>query len=268
MFGYIYLTTNLVNGKQYIGQKKSDVFLGEKYLGSGTALTKAVEKYGRENFSVEMLESCDSFEQLNDCEKYWIIKFDAVNSDKFYNIIYGGILTKGSKNPIGESQPMLGQKHSVETKEKISQSRKNTFAINNGKISKFIEKDKPIPDGWQLGMIKNVPKSIESKIKQSEQISNRVFMHNQDKTILIKKDLINHYLSLGYVMGKHPTVAYSGEKAPFYGKQHDQNFKNFISKNTKGRVWMNNGEKSVRVKEGELEKYYSLGYEKGRLKSQ
>ena len=38
MYGYIYKTTNLVNGKIYIGQKKSDVFLGDKYLGSGKKL--------------------------------------------------------------------------------------------------------------------------------------------------------------------------------------------------------------------------------------
>ena len=42
MFGYIYITTNKVNGKRYIGQKTSPVFLGNKYLGSGEALNNAI----------------------------------------------------------------------------------------------------------------------------------------------------------------------------------------------------------------------------------
>lgn len=35
MYGYIYITTNLINGKRYIGQKKAKNFLAEGYLGSG-----------------------------------------------------------------------------------------------------------------------------------------------------------------------------------------------------------------------------------------
>lgn len=42
---YIYLTTNLVNGKQYIGQHKGE--LNDSYFGSGTNITKALIKYGR-----------------------------------------------------------------------------------------------------------------------------------------------------------------------------------------------------------------------------
>lgn len=35
MYGYIYKTTNLINGKIYIGQHKANKFLGQSYLGSG-----------------------------------------------------------------------------------------------------------------------------------------------------------------------------------------------------------------------------------------
>ena len=54
MYGYIYKTTNLLNSKIYVGQKKSNIFLEEKYLGSGVRLNSAIKSYGKENFTVEL----------------------------------------------------------------------------------------------------------------------------------------------------------------------------------------------------------------------
>jgi len=90
MKGYIYETTNLVNGKKYIGKHQATEFEGNKYLGSGMVLKSAINKYGKENFEVEMLESCNSVRKINNREKYWIEERDAVNSDSYYNIANGG----------------------------------------------------------------------------------------------------------------------------------------------------------------------------------
>ena len=56
MFGYIYRTHNKVNGKMYIGKRISNKFLENEYLGSGKILRNAVNKYGKENFYVELKE--------------------------------------------------------------------------------------------------------------------------------------------------------------------------------------------------------------------
>lgn len=45
---YVYLTTNLVNNKKYIGQHYGEVT--DSYIGSGSILKKAIEKYGKNNF--------------------------------------------------------------------------------------------------------------------------------------------------------------------------------------------------------------------------
>lgn len=68
MYGYIYKTTNLINNKIYIGQKKSNEFLNEKYLGSGKILRQAIDKEGKQNFKVELLEECESAQELNERE--------------------------------------------------------------------------------------------------------------------------------------------------------------------------------------------------------
>lgn len=91
MYGFIYITTNHINNKKYIGQKKYDKNNNWKtYLGSGIILTRAIDKYGRENFSKEIIEECESKRQLNEREKYWIAYYNAVDSDEFYNIASGG----------------------------------------------------------------------------------------------------------------------------------------------------------------------------------
>ena len=74
MYGFIYITTNLINGKRYIGQKKYDKEgTWKNYLGSGTYLKRAIEKYGKDNFSKEIVEECESKEKLDEREIYLIL---------------------------------------------------------------------------------------------------------------------------------------------------------------------------------------------------
>lgn len=122
-YGFVYMTTNLINGKRYIGQRK---YYGkhQDYLGSGHLLRRAVEKYGKENFSRVILEECSSREQLNNQEKFWIQYYDAVNDNAFYNISAGG---EGVVLANGQSV-WLGRQHSDETKAKLSQLR---MGVNN-----------------------------------------------------------------------------------------------------------------------------------------
>jgi hypothetical protein len=77
--GVIYLTTNLINDKKYIGL---DSYNKPNYLGGGTALKRAIRKYGKENFKKEILEYCDK-ENLEKREIYWISYYNAVEDPSF-----------------------------------------------------------------------------------------------------------------------------------------------------------------------------------------
>src|SRR3989304_5091048 len=91
----IYIITNLVNGKIYIGQDSKN---RSWYFGSGSVLNLAIEKYGKENFKKEILESCNSQEQLNEREIYWIRFYNSRNRKIGYNISEGGGGCKGYKH--------------------------------------------------------------------------------------------------------------------------------------------------------------------------
>lgn len=87
MYGYIYKTTNKLNGKFYIGKHKASKH-DPDYLGSGNYIIAAIKKYGKENFSNEVIDTAESLNELNEKEKKWIRDLDAQN--KGYNIAPGG----------------------------------------------------------------------------------------------------------------------------------------------------------------------------------
>lgn len=110
MQGYIYKVTNIVNGKQYVGKRSRDYRNDYDYIGSGTILLRARSKYGRENFVKEIIEECDTLEELNSREEYWIDFYNAVEDPNFYNL---------TPKANGSAK---GSKRSEETKKKISES--------------------------------------------------------------------------------------------------------------------------------------------------
>lgn len=95
MRGFIYKITNIINGKSYIGQTIQDV-KDRFYQHCATkcskavlnmAIHRAIEKYGKSNFTIEVIEEIDST-NLNDREKYWIKYYNSYNNG--YNSTEGG----------------------------------------------------------------------------------------------------------------------------------------------------------------------------------
>lgn len=92
----IYKITNNINGKSYIGQSidikkrwrehKSASF-NKNSKDYDMVIHRAIRKYGKENFSFEILEECNK-EELNKKEIEWIEKYDSTN--KGYNVSLGG----------------------------------------------------------------------------------------------------------------------------------------------------------------------------------
>jgi hypothetical protein len=83
----IYKTTNLINGKIYIGK---DVKNNSNYYGSGKILKQAIKKYGKENFKKEILVECFSKSELELEEIEQINKYSSNDPNIGYNITNGG----------------------------------------------------------------------------------------------------------------------------------------------------------------------------------
>ena len=168
MNAQIYLVSNKLNGKQYVGQTINP----DRQIGHGRILRKAYKLHGRDNFSYEPIcTGITSRTTLNAVERFWIAVADTV-VPKGYNIELGGSEgstwteerrrkhslalkghrgwrkglnlpspNKGKKYPEegkrklsaalkGRPCPTKGIPHSEETKAKMSASQKAYWAAN------------------------------------------------------------------------------------------------------------------------------------------
>lgn len=97
MYGYIYITTNLITGKKYLGKHKAAQF-DPTYKGSGKVLRQAIAKEGWDQFEchvlpalAEMPTECRTEEELNQAEEFYIDYYNCVLSEEFYNLKPGGL---------------------------------------------------------------------------------------------------------------------------------------------------------------------------------
>lgn len=114
--GFIYLTTNLVNGKIYVGRHEFNRE-NKKYLGSGYKFRIALNKYGRENFKRKILRICYSEHELTIWEYIYIKKYHSQDRNIGYNIASGNVNTS-EYNPA--KLPEVRKKMSVAAKKRLS----------------------------------------------------------------------------------------------------------------------------------------------------
>jgi group I intron endonuclease len=138
-FGIIYIATNKINGKQYVGQTNRSLNkrINEHITDhNNTHFDYALNKYGLDNFYIFKIEYPK--DELNYWEKYYIEMFNTFNTTNGYNHTTGGenyersettkkklsIAKSGENNPMfgkfGKDHPMFGKHHKQEAKDKIS----------------------------------------------------------------------------------------------------------------------------------------------------
>jgi group I intron endonuclease len=107
----IYCIENNINHKKYIGQSENlQSRMYEKHY-ECAVLRKAFSLYGIENFSIYVIEECP-VEAVNEREMFYIKELHSHVTEWGYNVSWGG------------SAPMRNRKHSQETRDYLSESRK------------------------------------------------------------------------------------------------------------------------------------------------
>ena len=89
---YIYKATNKINGKSYVGQTcdfHSRVWQHQRcYEKEDCDFHRAIKEFGFDNFSWEIIETCESEDRACELEKYYIEKFNTYRDG--YNMTKGG----------------------------------------------------------------------------------------------------------------------------------------------------------------------------------
>jgi group I intron endonuclease len=259
----VYKTTNTINGKFYVGQDSNN---NPKYLGSGILLNRAIEKYGREYFIKEVLEVCNTKEQLNEREKYWIHELNA--KQEGYNIADGGrggntyteetiqrvskLLTGRYVSPetiekrkelrkkhperyiwTDEMRKRLGDSHrgktlSEETKRKLSEKLK----LSTDYSPEFLYQQTKDKRG-ENGPMWNKQHSEETRKKMSESHKNNPIRYWSGKKQSSESNEKRRQASLKFRHTEEHKQSIRGEGNPFFGCRHTEETKKKISNSRK-----------------------------------
>lgn len=135
----IYKITNKINGKIYIGQTIREIkhrWAQHCSKKEGClAIYRAIQKYGKENFAIEKIDTASSLEELNKKETEHILSHNSL-SPNGYNLNTGS----GNKRWSEESKKRMSLSHSGKTlseqhKENISDAVRKVFEKNPEKLN-------------------------------------------------------------------------------------------------------------------------------------
>lgn len=211
MFYTIYKITNKINGKYYIGMHKTSD-LDDNYMGSGKLIQKAIEKYGIENFSKEILYVFDNEKDMRDKEKELVII-----SEETYNLCEGGqggfsyinnnpdkFLTEKrlkSLMPVSEMMLHWRQKYKQDSTFREACAERARYALQKSREANpkgaFYGKSHTEEYKQKMSLIM---KEKQGGVKNSQY--GTCWITNGQENKKIKKEDLDNWLELGYNKGR------------------------------------------------------------------
>lgn len=157
----VYLVTNLINGKRYVGitsqgvEERFKQHMWDAHKGSKTLFHNAIRKYGVENFKLETLESNIPDDLAGEREQHYIKAYDSYYpSRKGYNMTEGGngtvgyIFTEADRAKLSEANK--GRKFSEERNQRIREmmtgreyKQEWKDALSQSRLGRFTKQDNP-----------------------------------------------------------------------------------------------------------------------------
>ena len=237
----LYKTTNLVNGKIYIGihSQSTDNFDG--YLGSGQNLKMAIDKYGIDNFTRETIAVYDTWNEARTAERE-IVTEEFCKCGNTYNISVGG---QGGNTVAGYTQEELLDLNSRRGAA-ISKIKQEQMADPNykQKYKDIMLANRIQPDNRNR---KHSKETIETYTASCHSRGKKWYT-NGNESLLVLPD-------------ESPVGLYEGRtlETDQKFKGHSDDILQELSKKRKGKIWVSNGETTLLVLPTEI----PLGYTPG-----
>lgn len=261
-FHFVYKTTNLINSKFYIG-KHSTTDLNDGYLGSGTYLLRSTAKYGKENFSREILKQFHTSDEAYEYEKELITE-ELLKSEGCYNLALGG---KGGVSFPGS--------YSEERISKISENAKRMWedptvrtkiiealhVVNKDpRLSKLRSKNSKLMwvDPKFVKYMSDCRKALwKDEDYRRNQVEKRTgannYFYGKTHTEEVKKVIKAHRANQEFSKETRQKLSdsLSGEKNPFYGKSHSEKTRKELAEKCGGFTWVTDGRVDVQTRDVE-----------------
>ena len=239
----IYKITDLTTGKIYVGQttRTAEERFAE-HQKADSLLGRAIRAHGVENFKLEVLEKCETIEQLNERERYWIAFFDCI-APKGLNLASGG--NNGwefaEKVKLQISNAMTGRKQTDEHRANSSKAQQKRWEdpLEHEKASGAQRKryENPAEHAKTSAAIKTSrqenPISKSSRKQQAESL--KIFYANNPEAIEHLSEMAKQQFATTEARAKHAEIM-----VEYYAKnpvsdatreKHSEAMKNFYAEN-------------------------------------
>lgn len=208
-YHYIYKTTNILNGRYYIGMHSTDD-LNDGYMGSGTRLRRSLNKHGKENHKIEYLEFLDSREELKDREAE-IVNLNEIAKEECMNLKVGGygglsgeehgrIFSKAGNDKLREllnNDPEFSKRRSDAISKSLKESYANGTKLKNYGNKAFTGRVHTEETKSKIGKTNSIKQSGERNSQYGT-----CWITKGDYNKKVKRSDLDSYLNTGWVKGR------------------------------------------------------------------
>ena len=208
MIYIIYKTTNLVNGKIYIGCHATKN-INDGYLGSGNLITAAIKKYGKNSFSREILYVFDNYKEMVDKETE-IVNKEFIKCESNYNISVGGAFDyRDNRKKPTVSLKLKNRVFSIDTIEKMKGKVPIIDNITGNRFKVSCDEYKRLKEA---GSVNHTSLGFKHTTESKNKISEKGLGRKRSEAVK-----------------QHLSKILSGSGNHFFGKHHSEETKEILS---------------------------------------
>ena len=169
----IYLITNQINGKKYVGQTSRTINrrFWEHANNKNSLIGQAIRKYGQENFTIEKIDMCGTVEQANELEQYYIALYNTITPNG-YNLTSGGqycIPSEETHQNMSRGQKRRYERQEEHEKSSRAQKRRAQTPLGRAQLLAASQKSKELADEKRREKESQLPPKFEKKSAAAKQ---------------------------------------------------------------------------------------------------